>query len=285
MIDKYDFHKTKYGNELLIDLIPLECLEKYIFKGNPHTLSYFDITLITSGSGHFLLDNVSIELFPGKVIFSSPGQVRYWDLENMPEGLVLIFEESFLTSFLNDVHFIDHLKYFFTYTTPAEITLLNEDRHFLTQLFQNIRNEIDFFDKNDTHILKALLYQALVWLNRKYSNTYPDSAINELNRHIVSFKKLVEIHFATHHEISFYAEKLNITQGHLNDLSKRHLGVNAKQYVQNKLLTEARKLVAYSNLTISEIALQLKFDDTSYFIRKFKKNTGTTPLSYRTKNP
>lgn len=285
MIDKYDFFKTKYGNELLIDMIRLESLEKYIFHGNPHVLSYYDITLLTGGKGTFSLDNLKFDFTPGRIIFSSPGQVRHWDIEVMPTGYVLIFEEAFLTSFLNDIHFIDNLKYFHNYTTSPEITISLDEQQFLIQLFQNIEQEIATFDRNDTHILKALLYQSLIWLNRKYVGIYPQNSTNDFNRHILMFRKLVESNFTNHHEVSFYANKLNITQGHLNDLCKKYLGVGAKQYVQNRLVTEAKKLICFTDASIANIAENLNFEDPSYFVRKFRKITGQTPLDYRRKNP
>jgi AraC-like DNA-binding protein len=285
MVNKYDFYKTKYGNELLIDLIRLESLEKYIFKGNPHTLSYYDITLITDGKGTFRLDNQTFDFTPGRIIFSSPGQVRYWDIEVMPTGYVLIFEEEFLTSFLNDIHFIDNLKYFYNYSSPPEITISQDEQQFLIPLFINIEQEIATFNKNDTHILKALLYQSLIWLNRKYISIYTENNSNELNRHILSFRKLTELNFSTHHDVTFYADRLNITQGHLNDLCKKHLGVSAKQYIQNRLMTEAKKLICFTDASIAQIASNLNFEDTSYFVRKFRKSTGHTPLNYRRENP
>lgn len=285
MIDKYDFFKTKYGNELLIDMIRLELLEKYISHGNPHVLSYYDITLLTGGKGTFSLDNLKFDFTPGRIIFSSPGQVRYWDIEAMPTGYVLIFEEAFLTSFLNDIHFIDNLKYFHNYTTSPEITISSDEQQFLIQLFQNIEQEIATFDRSDTHILKALLYQSLIWLNRKYTCIYPENTLNEINRHILMFRKLVESNFISHHNVSFYAGKLNITQGHLNDLCRKYLGVGAKQFIQNRIMTEAKKLICFTGSSVTEVASNLGFEDPSYFVRKFSKVTGQTPLNYRRKNP
>lgn len=285
MIDKYNFFKTKYGDELLIDLIRIESLGKYIFHGNPHVLSYYDITLLTDGKGTFSLDDLKFDFTPGRIIFSSPGQVRYWDIDVMPTGFVLIFEEAFLTSFLNDIRFIDNLHYFHNYTSAPEIIITPEEQQFLIQLFLNIEKEIATFDRNDTHILKALLYQSLIWLNRKYISIYPENAKNELNRHIVSFRKLVDTNVTSHHDVSFYAGKLNITPGHLNDLCKQQHGVGAKQYVQNRLITEAKKLICFSDASIAEVAANLGFEDASYFVRKFRKVTGQTPLNYRRKNP
>jgi AraC family transcriptional regulator, transcriptional activator of pobA len=94
MVKLYNFFKTKYGDELLIDLMRLEWLEKYINEGYPHQLSYYDITIIASGKGSFSVNHHKHELSPGQVFFSSHRQIRHWETTEIPTGYVLIFEEE-----------------------------------------------------------------------------------------------------------------------------------------------------------------------------------------------
>ena len=72
MITEYDFFRTKYGEELLIDLIRLEDLEKYIKLSPVQRLSYYDITVVTDGKGTFTIDNHKQDLRQNLVFFSSP---------------------------------------------------------------------------------------------------------------------------------------------------------------------------------------------------------------------
>ncbi len=285
-VKKYDFFKTKYGDELLIDMIPLQKLEPYLREGFPHYLTYYDITLLTGGQGHFCIDQYRYPIRSGTILFSSPGQVRHWNIETLPEGYVLLFEEEFLTRFLNDLQFINDLKYFNTGNNPPMLDMSADDVQHLTRLMKNMGQEIETFSSNDQHILQALLYQTLVWLNRKYSAAYRTAETENNNRYISKFPKLVNEKFREHHSVSYYAESLNVTSGHLNYLCKLHLGTNAKQVIQNRIMLEAKRLLLFSDITIDEIAIQLRFEDTSYFVRKFRQVTGSTPLSFRrTKNP
>lgn len=280
-IKKYEFYETKYGDRLLIDMIRLESLAKYIDEGCPHYLTYYDITLLTGGKGNFHIDQYKYSLKPGTILVSSPGQVRYWDVDVLPNGYVLIFEEEFLNVFLNDLNFISDLKYFNSYPNPPKLDLPEDDYNHLINLMENLEQEIKTFGSNDQYILQALLYQTLVWLNRKYKAAYQSSQANDFNRYIRQYIHLVDNEFHHHQSVSYYAQALNITPGHLNDLCKLHLGVNAKQYIQNRIFTEAKKLLLYSDLQITEIAFNLNFDDPSYFTRKFRQVTGITPHGYR----
>ncbi|QGY44196.1 helix-turn-helix domain-containing protein [Maribellus comscasis] len=279
-MDQYDFFKTKYGSELLIDLIRLENLEKYISEGKPHVLSYYDITLITEGVGEFLLDEYRYNIEPAKIYFSSPMQVRKWEIGKTPKGLVLIFEEEFLGTFFNDSEFVQRLSYFNATGHEPVLSLDSSDFDYLKTILKNIEEEIVGQQEKDNHILRALLYQVLVWLNRRFIqlNSVSEPAVC---KYIFEFRKLVNQHFQNQHSVSFYAGKLNITAGHLNSVIKQHSGVSPKDFIQNRVFLEAKRLLLYSDLSVAEIAWKLNFQDDSYFVRAFKNKIGYTPHSYK----
>lgn len=279
-MDHYDFFKTKYGSELLIDLIRLESLEKYITGDKAHVLSYYDITLITEGIGSFRVDDFSYIIAPQKIFFTSPMQVRKWEIQKVPRGLILIFEEEFLSTFFNDSEFVQRLSYFNTVYHEPVLSLSTQDFIYFTTVLENIEEEIIEQDKKDNHILRALLYQALCWLDRKYlkSNPEPEKASG---RYILEFRKMVNLNFKTRHSVGFYADKLHISAGHLNDMVKGHFGISAKNFIQNRIFLEAKRLLLYSTLSVSEIAWNLNFQDDSYFVKAFKNKIGCTPHSYK----
>lgn len=279
-MDRYDFHKTKYGSELLIDLVRLETLEKYHIRNRPHVLSYYDITLITEGSGKFHLDDSRFSIESKKIFFSSPMQARYWEIEEFPKGLVLIFEEEFLETFFNDSEFVQRLSYFNTDSQESVLSLNDSDFMYFKTVLENIEKEIVAQQEKDNHILRALLYQVLVWLNRLYLKSKSGS-VSVPGKNVFEFRKLVNRNFKDQHSVRFYADKLNITAGHLNDIVKQHFGVTAKQFIQNRIFLEAKKMLLYSSMSVSEIAWQLNFQDDSYFVRAFRNKTGCTPFSWK----
>lgn len=104
-IPQYDFYKHKYGDELLIDVVPLNTIKKYLKEQPVHILTYYDITLITSGEGEFLIDHQANRVKPQDIIFTRPGEIRKWDDKTIQDGFALIFEEEFLLSFSMIRHF------------------------------------------------------------------------------------------------------------------------------------------------------------------------------------
>jgi AraC family transcriptional activator of pobA len=94
-------------------------------------------------------------------------------------------------------------------------------------------------------------------------------------------RRLIEVHFQTERNIGFYAGKLAMTPDRLNDHVKRATGVTAGHLLRQRILTEAKRQLVFTRLTVGEIAYDLAFADPSHFGRFFKKQTGTTPQAFR----
>jgi AraC family transcriptional activator of pobA len=94
-------------------------------------------------------------------------------------------------------------------------------------------------------------------------------------------RKLVEEHFHTERQLSFYADKLAMTVDRLNDHVKRATGVTAGHLIRHRVLTEAKRQLVFTSEPIHEIAYGLAFSDPSHFARFFRKQTGTTPHEFR----
>ncbi len=284
-IKQYAFHKTKYGEELLIDVVRLKDIKLYLKEDAVHRLGYHDITLITDGQGKFRIDEKEYSVREGDIIFSSPNQIRWWDIDNITDGYALIFEKEFLLTFFNDPDFLQHLLYFRDTHTFSKLTL-GEEYEYTLRLINEIKQEIDSYKEKDKHILRALLYQTLKSLDRIYilKNTSSGNTENVKNRHADTFIKLVDIGYKQNHSIRYYADKLCITPNYLNEQIKSAKGINAKQVIHNKIIQEAKKMLLYTSDSMSDIAASLNYENTSYFIRFFRRQTGYTPLQYRNAN-
>lgn len=291
-IPQYTFFKTKYGSELLIDVVDLKYTKKFLIKSTVHTLTYYDITFVTEGEGLFSIDNQTHQAIPGDVFFTQPGEIRHWDTRHITNGHALIFEDEFLSSFFKDPLFVQHLPYFNIGKTACKLHLPAELYPRMLQLLNNIKAEINAYRRyDDIYVLRALLYEALMLLTRAYlhetsarnadKETDKKSDKSTSNLHLEKFVQLVNADSKEQHSVRYYADKLCITPNYLNEVVNAALSISAKQYIRNKVMGEARRLLVYTNLPISEIASELHFSTVSYFVRSFKQCTKETPLSYR----
>lgn len=95
------------------------------------------------------------------------------------------------------------------------------------------------------------------------------------------FRELVNRHFHQHWPLELYAGALGISAAQLGRICREELGEPAMAPVNARLVREAQRLLAYSELDVKQIAHSLGFADTSYFSRYFRKQTGLTPREFR----
>jgi AraC family 4-hydroxyphenylacetate 3-monooxygenase operon regulatory protein len=100
-------------------------------------------------------------------------------------------------------------------------------------------------------------------------------------RLFLKFCDLVEAHFREHLTLVDYAGRLSITAARLNDICRRMADRPSKEVVHERLLQEARRLLRFSPVPVSEISYQLGFVDPAYFSRFFTKRAGVPPSQFR----
>lgn len=107
-----------------------------------------------------------------------------------------------------------------------------------------------------------------------------ESLANDKQR-IQSLVVLIEEHYISERETGFYAEKLNVSTHHLNDIVRISRGTTVKKMIAQRLLLEAKRELSFGALTVKEVAFKLGFNDASYFSRFFKKQTGYNPEYFK----
>lgn len=97
------------------------------------------------------------------------------------------------------------------------------------------------------------------------------------------FIGLINRHYASHHDVVFYADKLNITSNYLNIITKKNSGISAKEQINIQIIIVVKALLDTTDLSVKQISERLHYDDPSYLCRIFRKQTGMSPLQYRNK--
>ena len=129
------------------------------------------------------------------------------------------------------------------------------------------------------HLCSFLLLQVANILHQDSEHT--SVSVRRSGEVFRNFKKLLVEHYRTHHHISFYAGRLNISTTYLSRIVKRVTGRTVYFHVSEILCAEARRLLGCTDLDIKEIADRLGFSDQSAFGKFFLKKTGVSPLKFR----
>ena len=279
-IKTYHFLNRKYGRELLLDIGRIESLKNFIVDDTPHNISFYEILFIEKGKGSFALDENKMTIGPGTIIFSSPGQIRRWKVAQPASGYTLFFDKDFLNLFFTDDLFLYRFQFFHQYSSPTNMKMSLRIFRETLKLVAGIEKEFNQLQNDSGHLLRAILYQLLVVLNRYYAATHHLQDNIYIHPDFFRFRSLLEKKFITYHQVATYAQILNISTNHLNKICRQYSGYSAQQVIHNKLISEIKREL-YSNKSIKEIVYQFEFSDPSNFNRFFKKLTGTTAQEYR----
>ena len=138
-------------------------------------------------------------------------------------------------------------------------------------------------DSSIEEMLRILLKQIIIKCTRLWKQEH--HVASEQMRPEVEFSRtfsqLVEWHYTKHHTVAAYAELLHITPKALNKRITRYSNTTPNDVIKNRIMLEAKRLLAHTQLSSKEIAYKLGYDDISYFTRFFTKQAGAAPQSFK----
>lgn len=95
------------------------------------------------------------------------------------------------------------------------------------------------------------------------------------------FIQLIDNHYIHKRTVQEYADLLLVTANHLSRSVKHVSGRNALTFIAERLASEARSLIQYTDFSVAEIAYQLNFSDPTNFGKFFKKHVGVSASEFR----
>ena len=78
-----------------------------------------------------------------------------------------------------------------------------------------------------------------------------------------------------------FADKCCYSAKYFGELVKTVTGKTAKDYINDRMLVAAKRLLADDSLSITQVSQALGFEYPQHFVRFFKARTGVTPSEYR----
>jgi AraC-like DNA-binding protein len=165
------------------------------------------------------------------------------------------------------------------------INVTQEESELIQQSFRDIIREYERFSPEKDYLLRNYIHILLLRVReiyRPHAKKINESATRSM-RIAGEFKRLVEKNFIEKREVGRYAEILHITPKHLSDVVKQHTGKTPREIINEMLLLEAKVLLGSTDLTVTEIAHLLRFNDQAHFGHFIKHHTGCSPLELRKK--
>ena len=221
------------------------------------------------------VDFTGYDLEPGTWLWVRPGQVQQWGDLTGADGTLVIFEQGFLAP-ATSAHAKDPHGAVVRVPTEADQKALRT---------ATIALEREFHTPGrlplETHlaILRHLL--SVVVLNLAQLGASPGGPAPQATQTFLRFRGEVETRFASTRRLEDYARTLGYSTRTLSRASMDAGGVGAKEYIDRRVLLEARRLLAHGDQPAAKIAVRLGFSSATNFGKFFHQRTGTSPLAFR----
>ena len=232
-----------------------------------------------------VINNDSYSIQPQSICIVAPNQMHSFEGLEDVEGIIFFFCQDF---YVEEFSFIRLLNVF-SYTSQTGTNACNpciglSDMEFIhiNTILKSIQSEYELYtlSNNSAVIIRSHLNIMLLKLSELYETKSGKSNNND-SILIHSLSHLIDSYFIQEQHLGFYTSAFNISESQLNDICNKHFNCGMKKILQNRLMLEARKLLLTSELSVSEIAYKLNFEDNSYFNKVFKIKTGLTPKRFR----
>jgi AraC-like DNA-binding protein len=244
---------------------------------------FYTLCWIQNGIQHIEINTRKYENVSNSVFFLTPDLdwKIYKSRTDLSSGYILYLPKSILnhTTFKN-LH-ITQVRFFKSINEIPKINLSPGIEKRVQSILEMLDELISTNLAHKEEAILSLLYTFFVYCDGKCNIKTVISDNNAKTALVYKFKKSIDQHITHHHEVSHFAQTLNVSSKYLNECVKEVLGVNAKHLIAEQLVMLSRHSLKFTDKTIKEIGYELGFSSPDYFSYFFKKHTGKSPSQLR----
>lgn len=255
---------------------------------NKHYHNSYEILFLVSGACNVFVKNRDYQLKQGDLLLINKYHIHkviYVDKESFYHRYVTYFKDSFLQKFTAQKVLTDVISTLYQKTHP-KITLDPSQIKTLTCLFKNILLEEKQKKINYQYLISSLFFEVLILIHR-YSQLNGHHCSKKTHDQIESLSReetiiaFIDDNYNKSLSLDIIAKELSISKYYLSHYFKKKTGFTIIEFINNKRILEAQKLLTSSNYSITEVAYQVGFNNSTHFGRVFKELTSIPPSEYR----
>lgn len=284
---------------LEIELLSIKELQKRAGVGNERSptsrANFYRLIGVVTGSTALEVDFQTYQCSEQDWVLVRPGQVIRYDFTNHWTGYLLVFKsESLITRVHQSInknapeYDNENMSLQGSIENMPSLITLSKLQH---ESIRRALKQIEF----DSHLqvalpirnellrlqITSLLIRLSIWCHDELKTIQPHFTTQTNFKHFKRFRQLLEKDFALHHQVQHYAHQLGMSDKNLNRVCQSASGLSAKHNIARRINLEAKRLLVHTQLPIQAIAIDLGFDETTNFVKFFKRELGISPNAFR----
>ncbi|MFI9228408.1 helix-turn-helix domain-containing protein [Streptomyces rimosus] len=234
------------------------------------------LALVTEGSGAHEADFQHHQLHEGSVVWIRPGAVHRWSDIDRLDGFLVLFQPGFLPDPGLETTGVASTVCWRLSPQALPLAVLAAE-HLEREHRTAVRSPRLASSALLSHLLAALVLRVLVEAPAPLPHNTTGSGPLETFH---AYRAAVEEHFTEWHQVADYAQELGYDTRTLTRATRAATGAGAKTFLDQRILLEAKRLLAHTDLPVGSCAYRLGFRDTGNFTTFFRRQTGLAPTAW-----
>jgi AraC-like DNA-binding protein len=246
-------------------------------------LDFHQVMLFLGGKTEHMVDFERVACARGTFLTVLPGQVQRWAITPGLEAVGLLFKPEFLFPDRPRPGAFWQERFFTDFSWPTAVVLSGRDLSATVDALERLEGTYAEVDDGPAafallrHLVSALLLDIA---RRSHIGATRGAPTAELER-VRRFKQDVERSLRVTRRVGDYATRLGCSPKTLDRACREALGVSAKQYITDRVVLEARRLLGHTALPVGRIGEELGFSEPTNFTKFFSAATGQRPHAFR----
>ena len=248
----------------------------------PHRTGFYHILWFQKGNPTHLVDFNPVKIKPNTILFLNKDTVQRFDKKGGFDGKAILFTDNFFCKTETDTKYLRSSILFNDLFSVSQIQM-GKTASLFADLFTLMEKELENEkDISQSDILKNLLHNFLLLSEReRRKQDFTEIKKGADLDYVMLFKDLLETNYRKLKQVSNYAKKISVTEKRLNQATSKILDKSPKQMIDERVMLEAKRLLAHTNESVKEIGFDLGFDEPTNFIKYFRKHSHSTPVEFR----
>ncbi|MGW1163473.1 helix-turn-helix domain-containing protein [Streptomyces sp. NPDC002519] len=243
-----------------------------------HRIDFHVVMFFNDGPVSHMVDFAEHRASAGDVLWIRPGQIHRFSRTSEYRGTVLTMQPGFLPRATVEVTGL--YRYDLPpllHPGPAELAGL---RASLEQVQREYEDATTLPRSLHTAVLRHSLTAFLLRLGHLAASS-AEAARGQADTTFTRFRDAVERGFATNHSVSAYADALGYSRRTLVRAVRAATGETPKGFIDKRVVLEAKRLLAHTDLPIGRVGVAVGFPDPANFSKFFHQHTDTAPAAFR----
>ena len=252
---------------------------------HPHIHSKIEILYCIKGKMNVFVDDEKYEFTPKDMVLIMPQAVHsvYAITDEKSHFAVIKFDPNLLLSPSSYSSEFIHLLPFITKNekTQKYFSANKLEESGIDEIINKVEREATEKKYCYDTAIRLYINEIFLWIMRE--NGAEDECIDNVNfrKKILPSLMYINNNFCSAISLKDAAKSCHMSVSLFSRSFKRAIGLNYSNYIITLRLTQAKKLLATTDMSVTEVGNISGFSSTSYFITQFKKHTGITPHKYK----